>query len=433
MSRSLVSRGLLSIASLVASSAAVSVALLTTAVPAAAQSLPFDEARKLAVQRSQQLPAADHAGRAAREMAHAAARLPDPVLTLGIDNVPVEGMDRFSTTRDGMTMRRIGVMQEFTRGDKRAARSGRYLAESDKAAAEKRMAAAAIERETADAWFEVHHLQLMHTLANEQLAQMRIELQGAEAAVRGGRGSTADVFAARGAVIEAEDRAAGFAQRIRAARARLVRWVGPAGEWPLEKAPNIHELNLDLSALDAQLAHHPEIAVLARNEDIAQANARLALAERRPDWSLEVMFGQRPGYDNMVSFAVSLPLPWDRANRQDREHAARLAELEQARAEREEALRAHIGEVRTMVVDWQDLRARAARLRGELLPLTKSRHEAALAAYRGGRGMLDDVLRARGAELEARMQILELEMEAARTWARLNHMVPQAHVEGVSQ
>ena len=81
--------------------------------------LTLGEAQRIAVERSRQLAAQDASITAAREMAVAAGQLPDPVLKLGIDNLPVDGADRFSLTRDFMTMRRIGVMQEFTRDDKR--------------------------------------------------------------------------------------------------------------------------------------------------------------------------------------------------------------------------------------------------------------------------------------------------------------------------
>src|SRR5687767_8270136 len=42
-----------------------------------------------------------------------AGRLPDPELIVGLDNLPVTGPDAYSTTRDFMTMRKVGVMQEF--------------------------------------------------------------------------------------------------------------------------------------------------------------------------------------------------------------------------------------------------------------------------------------------------------------------------------
>jgi hypothetical protein len=48
--------------------------------------------------------------------------MPDPVLKLGLNNLPIDGPDRYSVTRDFMTMRSVGVMQELTRADKRSAR-----------------------------------------------------------------------------------------------------------------------------------------------------------------------------------------------------------------------------------------------------------------------------------------------------------------------
>ncbi|MFX5957100.1 TolC family protein, partial [Acinetobacter baumannii] len=66
---------------------------------------------------------------AAIEMAVAGKQLPDPVLKVGVNNVPVDGRDRFSIGTEAMTMRSISVMQEFTRPAKRAARAARFEAE----------------------------------------------------------------------------------------------------------------------------------------------------------------------------------------------------------------------------------------------------------------------------------------------------------------
>src|SRR5438128_1439803 len=93
------------------------VLLALLALAAFAQSL--QDAQRRALERSRQLAAQDFAVTASREMAVAAGQLPDPVLKLGVDNLPISGSDQFSLTRDFMTMRRIGVMQELTRGEKR--------------------------------------------------------------------------------------------------------------------------------------------------------------------------------------------------------------------------------------------------------------------------------------------------------------------------
>src|SRR2546423_3263734 len=112
-------------------------ALALAALSARAQTLPLQEAQRRALERSRQLVAQDSAVRSSREMAVAAGQLPDPVLKAGIDNLPINGEDRFSLTRDFMTMRRIGVMQELTRGQKRQLRAQKVEREADKAPAEK--------------------------------------------------------------------------------------------------------------------------------------------------------------------------------------------------------------------------------------------------------------------------------------------------------
>ena len=111
--------------------------------------LTLAEAQRQAIARSQMLVAQDFAVRASREMAVAAAQFPDPVATLGINNLPVNGPDAWSVTRDFMTMRSVGVMQEITRTEKRDARAERFDREAEKSLAEKTARVAAIQRDTA--------------------------------------------------------------------------------------------------------------------------------------------------------------------------------------------------------------------------------------------------------------------------------------------
>src|SRR5581483_10717283 len=103
--------------------AAASLCIAASAAGAADGPLSLAEALRLAQSESRQLAAQEAAVTAAREMSVSAGQMPDPVLRLGVDNLPVTGDDRFSTTADFMTMRRIGVMQEIPREEKRRLRT----------------------------------------------------------------------------------------------------------------------------------------------------------------------------------------------------------------------------------------------------------------------------------------------------------------------
>jgi outer membrane protein TolC len=331
----------------------------------------------------------------------------------------------WSLTRDFMTMTSVGVMQEFTRAEKREARAQRYEREADKALAEKDSRVASIQRDTALAWLDRYYAEAMAGVVAEQSAQARVEIEAAETAYRAGRGNLADVVVARSALVSLDDRASEMGRRVSAAKIVLARWIGSDAGAPLADKPAIDSIRLDSQTLDEDLEHHPQITILARQEAVAAAEVKIAQANKKPDWSVALMYSQRgSAYSNLVSLNVSVPLQWDQANRQDREVAAKLAMLDQARAEREDMLRAHIAEVRAMFAEWKNDRERGARYARELLPLTTERTQATLAAYRGGKASITDVLIARRSEIDVRLQALQLEMDAARLWAQLNFIIP---------
>lgn len=388
--------------------------------------LTLGQAQRVALERSRTLEAQSLGVGAARDMAVAAAQLPDPVLSIGLENWPIEGPDRFSIARESMTMRRIGIMQELPSRAKRGLRAERFEKEALKGLAEQDATRAAIHRDTALAWLDTWYAEAMARAVAEQRLRGLQEAQGAEAEYRAGRGSQSDVLLARAGLAMLDDRAAEIERKARNARTMLARWSGAEAERPLAAKPDIDTINLDIHGLDEQLARHPEIAVLLRQEEMAAAEARVARANRNPDWSVELAYSQRgSAFGDMVSVGVSIPLPWDRANRQDRELSAKLAAVGQARAQRDELLRQHVAEVRSMIHEWESNKTRRVRYEREIVPIATARADASLSAYRGGKSNVTEVLVARRAELDARLQALQLEAETARIWAQLNFLVAE--------
>lgn len=392
---------------------------------AAEPALSLREAQRIAVERSRQLAGQSLGVAASREMAVAAGQLPDPVVSVGIENLPVEGSDRFSLTRDFMTMRRIGVMQELTRKEKRELRAERFEIEASRGLAQREATRAAIQRDVALAWLDAWHAEAMAGLLAEQRVRGLQEAQSAEAEYRAGRGSQSDVLMTRASLAMLDDRAAEMDRRVKTARTVLARWTGEANR-KLAARPDIGSVKLDAHALHEQLTRHPQIAVLAREEEMAAAEVRLARAGKKPDWSVELAYSLRgSAFGDMVSLGVKVPLPWDQANRQDRELAAKLALAEQAGALREEALRQHVGEVQAMLHEWESNRSRLARFDREIVPLAAARAEATLASFRAGKSTATEVLAARRAELDSRVQAVQLEADTARLWAQLNFLFPE--------
>lgn len=396
--------------------------------------LAFDEALRLAEERSRQLQAEEAAALAARERAVAAAEAPDPVLTAGINNLPVNGPNRYSLNDDFMTMRSVGLSRELTRDDKRDARAARFAREAEVAEAGRALALSDLQRGAASAWLERYFRERIREVVAQQRDQVGLQVEAADLAYRSGVGTQSDVFAARAAVAALDDRLAAAVRDEQVATTMLARWIGSAAEWPLASLPDIETVPLHTAGLEEQLAGHPEIAVMLKQEAVARADIEIARAATRSDWTIEVMYSQRgPDYSDMMSLNVSKPIQWRESRRQGRDVAARVATAERARAQREEETRAHFAEAMALLQSWQANRERLQRYTATLLPLTAERTAAAVTAYRSRAGSLDAVLEARVGEIEVQVAHLELELETATLWAELNYLVPGGHADGARQ
>jgi outer membrane protein TolC len=404
---------------------AVSLLALTagSVVGAAEAPLTLAEAQRLATLRSKQLEASDFAVSASKDLTAPASERPDPIAKLGLENLPINGPERFSVQRDFMTMRSVGIMQEITRPTKLRARAAESQQAVRFAQAQKAQALVAVQRDSALAWVDRYYAEALEQTVFQQVQVARLDVTAAEAGYRGGHGTAADVLAARAALAEAEDLDADASREVRGAKLALARWIGEAAENPLAGQPAIDTIPLHKHSLDAQLAEHPEILALQRREELARAAAEVARADRHPDWSVEFMYSQRGiGYSNMVTLELTVPLEIRRAYRQNPKLAAKLAEASQAKAEREDMLRAHAAEISAMIDAWDSARERRERYRNSIIPLVADRSVAARAAYRGGKASLSDLLLAQRAEIDARLKALQLEERAARLWAQLTFL-----------
>ncbi len=387
--------------------------------------LGFGEALAIGEQRSARLAAQTSTTAAAAAQIERASELPDPKLKFGIDNLPVNGSDAFNLRTDSMTMRRIGFMQEFTNGDKRKARGERAVKEQALENANLEAQRATLRQDVAIAWLELHYARRAHQALEQLVRQSQLESETVSASISAGRVSTAGAIALRSALESARDRMLDQQRVVSRASAALIALLGDAAQRPLGTPPDTTKLVHNPAVLIGSLETHPAQRVFEEREALASTEVAIAASSGKPDWGVEVSYGQRaPNFSNMLTVMVSVDLPIDKPKRQDRDIASRLSLLERARSEREEARRMHEAEVRAMVADWEITGERTRRFEAVLLPLARERTELALAAYRGGRGELAAVLEARRAEAETQLGLLGAGLEHAKAWARLNHLVP---------
>lgn len=393
--------------------AAVMAAAWLPALGAVAAPLTLEQAVELAVQRSQMTQSARASAMSASQMARAAGQQPDPMLTLGIDNLPATGRGRFSTNAEDMTMKRIGVAQEWVSAEKRAAREAAAQAMAGRETVMEQVAAADARLQSALAYIEAYYAgeAAQLTALNERHA--REELEAGKGRLATVSGSSAEVLGLASALGAAEDESADLLQQKGGFMATLQRWTGVSGvelsEPRLAVAPS----------REAFIAAHPLVVARQRDIDVARQEVEVALLNRKPNWSYEVSYGQRVGRPDLVSIGVSIPLPVAPAARQDRETAAKRALVDKAEADAEEARRAAAGEYATLANDARRLQERIDRLQAAVVEPLKQRTAVTLAAYRSNQATLVMLFEARHAEVEAQRKVLNLRRDLAKVQAQL--------------
>ena len=388
--------------------------------------LGFDEAVAIAGHGAPILEARSADITAAREEAARAAELPDPQLMVGIENLPVSGPGAFRPDGSDMTMKKVGLMQEFPARAKRDARQLIADRQLERARALDAIEQLQVQEQAARAWLAAWaaRRELDSYMALRKQAALVVEL--ATARLAGGTGLAVDAMAAQAAALEVENRVDAAQARLQAARAGLARWLGlPEAQLPeVGLPPTITELPFAESVLLSTIDRQRALLDWRYREAIAEAEIALATADKRPDWSIAAAYGQRDGSRadmGMVEFRIDLPV--STGNRQDRAVAARRAELASLVAEREEARRAQREAIARAVAEWRGLEQQVERDASEILPLARDRSEAAVAVFAGG-GPLQPWLESRRDELEIQVGHARRLGELGQVWAALAYLMP---------
>jgi outer membrane protein TolC len=400
-------------------------ALCALPAVAAAQPLGIEDAAMLALGSQPLLAGQQAAVEALRENAVAESQLPDPRLKLGINNLPINGADQYSLTREAMTMRSIAVEQMFPAADKRRLKGERALIEAELALAELENLRRSVRRDARLAWLSVYYPASAVALMKSALDFYEREREALEVALRGGRASLADI-AKVGVEMEMQrDRLIDITGQERKARAELARWIGRDASRVLSAAlPQPSPLPA-LVVLREGVHEHPQLGTARFEVALAENDVRQARAGYKPDWGLELAYAKRgPAYSDMVSVQVGIELPLFTANRQDRRLASRRAAKEKHEQQHENHRRALLAELEAAYANWETFSARVERFERDVLPVAARRVDAALAGYRSGRGDLASAIAARRSELELRMQHLMLQVELARARVQLEYLRP---------
>lgn len=399
-----------------------------------AASVSAAEAAELSLQQS--LAAAEHysaelsanrnQSNALGAMADSARELPDPKLKFGIENVPVQGSNGQRFTREGMTMQRVGIMQDYVSQDKRDRKAETILAQSASSRAKAEAIRAALQKSTAQAWLDLALSTRALAAARLLVAETERQTDVQKATVASGSSPASSVVDIRMALLGMRDKVTLAERDVTLAQTRLLQLTGEQVDSVSGALPRYQRLPAEPALLEEGITQHPEVIEAAREADVAKARSAQSAVAAKPDVGVEVYYARRAeGYDDMAGVMFTVDLPVFTSHRQDKDYSADVSRSMEANDQLALAKREHVALVRSLVAEYRAAQTLWQRQQQEILPLQRQRLSLLAAQYRAGRSTLADLLDARRTLLDAELTANTAEKAVAKAWAAIRYLTPQ--------
>lgn len=367
------------------------------------------------------------ASRAFEEAAIAGGSLPDPRLRLGAVNVPV---DTFDLQQEQMTQLKLGIVQNFPRGDSRSLQQkySQFLSRSAHSQADNEKLV--ILRDA-----RINFLNLYYEVtANQIILETRklfYELLNiTESNYAAGRVNQQDVVMAGLEMSRLDDRAAKILTQQEIYQARLSKWIGELAWTEVDrKFPLLPEVPAAVD-LNTVIPQHPLIQAKSETILASKQQTEIAKQDYSPGWSLLLDYGYRAGNNpdgseraDFATAMVSLDVPLFTSNRQDRSVASSRQNEMKAQFERDDKLR-----LLKQIYDenqrkWQRLSERKALYEASLLTAAKNNSTAALNAYQSGVTEFNTLMRAQITELDVKLEDLRIRVDLAIAKSNLLYVI----------
>lgn len=380
---------------------------------------------------------------------------PDPTVTVGLVNLPT---DTFNFDQEPMTQFRVGVTQMMPRGDSLAIKQQQLQTLGKQFPQQRRDRMATIAVTVAQLWLDAFKAQESIALIEEDRPLFEQLADVAEANYSSALGKTRqqDIVRAGLELTRLEDRLTMLRQRQEVFLEKLFGWTQgsfkaqylPGLEAEPDGRPASYELNRNLPAVNMlnrelytdrqnlgpgelyeHFSSHPAVLALEKKIEASGLGVDLARESYKPMWGINMAYGYRdetPASGDLADFfsvGVSFDLPVFTKNRQDKEVQAAISQAEATKTRKWMLIRNMVAEFEKNRVQFRRLTQRQQLYREQLLPQMHEQAEASLTAYTNDDGDFAEVVRARIAELNARIDALDIDVEKQKTIVKLNYFV----------
>ncbi|MBE0376770.1 TolC family protein [Pseudoalteromonas prydzensis] len=406
--------------------------MLTTASSVYSNELSLAQALDYALDNEPWLTANKYQQAAVQAQSLAAGTLPDPVLSLGLMNLPTDG---FAFDQEGMTQLKVGVSQMFSRGDSLELKQQALAQSAQQYPWLRADRLAQVKTIVIESWLNAYRAQQSIALIEQDKALFTqlIDITESSYASSVGKTRQQDIIRAQLELTRLEDKLVVLEQQFESAKKRMSQWLPmsmltqPVSAKRNDISPLVDFAALKFEQLMPLLIAHP--AIVAIEQSVAAKQTEIAVAKQsyKPQFGVNMGYGYRddtPMGDSradLFSVGISIDLPLFTDNRQDQQVNAAIAMAESAKTEKLIALQKLKGMYFKEFSQLSRLQQRDALYQTKLLPQMAEQAQATLNAYTRDDGDFSEVMRARISELNAKIDALNIQIDQQIIIARLNY------------
>jgi outer membrane protein TolC len=348
-------------------------------------------------------------------------------LHFGAVNVPVNSFD---LQQEQMTQLKIGIQQDFPRGDSLALKQRQSQLLSVAALARADDARLKIIRDVRENYLNLFYEISAYRIIRETRQLFSELVKITESSYAAGRVNQQDVVLADLELSRLDDRATKIQASEEGYRAKLAQWIGNVAwntismDFPV--LPGLPE-QVDLNQV---ISHHPLIRSESAKVNASKQMTEMARQEYKPGWSLLVDYGFRSGNNpdgtersDFASAIVSLDIPLFTGNRQDKTVASNREKNVAARYSKDDQIRKLKQLYEKNQHTWLRLGEREGLYKNSLLTAAKNNSRAALNAYQSGVSEFNTLMRAQITELDVRLEDLRIRVDRAIAQAKILYAI----------
>jgi len=384
----------------------------------------------------------------------AAGALPDPNISLGINNLAA---DSLNFGQEPMTNAKIGISQMFPAGDSLALRQKQLNLKGSQFPFQREDRRAKITVTVGGLWLNAYDAQESIKIIekNIPLFEQLVDIAQSGYATALGNSRQQDVIRAQLELTQLDDRLTILHQRQEMFQQQLSEWLNgyfldnylknkenknqeqASGFLLARELPDIKLLNSQLymspsltnqAELFEKISGHPALRAVEQKIKTSQAGIDLAKQKYKPAWGVNAGYGYRSSdrlginRSDLFSIGVTFSVPLFTARRQDKEVLSAMSEASAVKTEKWQILRKFMASFETAKAQLLRLNERQEIFQTRLLPQMSEQAEASLTAYTNDDGDFAEVMRARIAEMNAEVNALSIDVERQKTILQLNYL-----------